>query len=44
MKRSELNQIQRNALKLAARFSFALPPFVTWTMEDWQTKKANKTR
>jgi len=38
MKRSELNQIQRKALDLIAEYKFALPPFVTWTMEDWATK------
>ena len=38
MKRSELNQIMRDALTLIAEHRFALPPFVTWTMEDWRTK------
>ncbi len=38
MKRSELNQIMRDALKLIAEYRFALPPFVTWTMDEWATK------
>lgn len=40
MKRSELNQIQRNALEFIASFKFALPPFVTWTMDQWQQKNS----
>lgn len=40
MKRSEINQIMRNALALAAEYRFALPPFVTWTMDDWRTKNS----
>ena len=38
MKRSELNQIQKNALQLIGEHRFALPPFVTWTMKDWADK------
>ena len=38
MKRSELNQIMRDAVKFIASFKFALPPFVTWTMDEWQLK------
>lgn len=38
MKRSELNEIQRKALALIAEYKFALPPFVTWTMDEWATK------
>ena len=38
MKRSELNQIMKSALALAAEYRFALPPFVTWSMEEWRGK------
>lgn len=38
MKRSEINQIMRNALDLIHEYKFALPPFVTWTMDEWKTK------
>ena len=40
MKRSELNQIMRDALALIAEYKFALPPFVTWTMDEWATKNS----
>jgi len=40
MKRSELNQIMRDALKFIGEHKFCLPPFVTWTMEDWRTKNS----
>lgn len=40
MKRSELNQIQRKALELIASYKFALPPFVTWTMDEWEKKNS----
>ena len=38
MKRSELNRIMKSALSLAAEYRFALPPFVTWSMEEWRGK------
>lgn len=38
MKRSELNQLMREALDFIAGHGFHLPPFVTWTMEDWKGK------
>lgn len=38
MKRSELNRIMKSALALAAEYRFALPPFVTWSMEEWRGK------
>ena len=38
MKRSELNRIMKTALALAAEYRFALPPFVTWSMEEWRGK------
>jgi len=28
----------RNALDLIREYRFALPPFVTWTMDEWKTK------
>lgn len=40
MKRSEINQAQRNALALIHEHRFALPPFVTWTMDEWRTKNS----
>lgn len=40
MKRSELNQLQRKALDLIASYKFALPPFVTWTMDEWAEKNS----
>ena len=30
----------RNALALIAEYKFALPPFVTWSMDEWQTKNS----
>lgn len=38
MKRSELNQIMRDALGFIDSFKFALPPFVTWSMDEWKSK------
>ena len=38
MKRSELNRIMKSALALAAEYRFALPPYVTWSMEEWRGK------
>lgn len=38
MKRSELNRIMKSALALAAEYRFALPPYVTWNMEEWRGK------
>ncbi len=38
MKRSELNQIMKDALFFISEHRFCLPPFVTWTMEDWKKK------
>lgn len=40
MKRSELNQIQKDALRLIEEYRFALPPFVTWSMEEWASKNS----
>jgi D-lyxose ketol-isomerase len=38
MKRSEINQIMRNAIEITNKLKFSLPPFAYWTLEDWQTK------
>lgn len=35
MKRSEINEIIVNALKLADEMNFKLPPFARWTPEEW---------
>ena len=40
MKRSELNQIMRDALAYIEEMNFKLPPFVYFTYEDWKTKGA----
>ena len=38
MKRSELNQIMRNAVEFAKNMNFSLPPFAYWGPEDWESK------
>lgn len=38
MKRSEINGIIREMEQLCKHFSFSLPPFCSWTPEDWQSK------
>lgn len=38
MKRSEINQIMRRAVEFARAQQFALPPFVTWSWVEWQSK------
>ncbi|MFV0352395.1 MAG: D-lyxose/D-mannose family sugar isomerase [Oscillospiraceae bacterium] len=38
MKRSELNKIMRDAVEFIKQHNFAMPPFVTWTMQEWETK------
>jgi len=40
MKRSEINKIMRDAVGFAEEHGFKLPPFVTWSPEDWKTKGA----
>lgn len=40
MKRSQINSIIEYAEKFIAGFSFALPPFASWTPADWQDKGA----
>lgn len=38
MKRSELNQIMRDAVSFIKEMKFALPPFAFWSPEEWATK------
>ena len=38
MKRSEINQIMRDAVNFVQSRGFVLPPFVFWSPEDWKTK------
>jgi D-lyxose ketol-isomerase len=38
MKRSEINQIMRDAIAFLQERSFYLPPFAFWTPSDWQSK------
>ena len=38
MKRSELNQIMRNAVEFTKKMGFHLPPFAFWGPKDWETK------
>ena len=40
MKRSEINTIMKDALKLFADYRLSLPPFVLWTPDQWKTKGA----
>jgi len=36
MKRSEINSIMADALRFLDRMNFRLPPFASWTPEDWK--------
>lgn len=38
MKRSELNAIQKDAVEFINGFNFKMPPFVTWTYDEWKNK------
>ena len=38
MKRSELNQILRDAVAFIGEMKFLLPPFAYWTPEEWENK------
>lgn len=40
MKRSELNAIMKDAVNFINEQHFALPPFVTWTYDEWKTKNS----
>ena len=40
MKRSELNQILREASAFLKRMNFQLPPFADWTPEEWRDRGA----
>lgn len=39
MKRSEINQILKNAKTFMAEKQFILPPWAYWSMEDWQKNR-----
>jgi D-lyxose ketol-isomerase len=38
MKRSEINQLMIEAVAFIESYKFALPPFVTWSYDEWKTK------
>ena len=38
MKRSEINNIMRDCKTFLAEMNFLLPPFATWTPEEWKSK------
>jgi D-lyxose ketol-isomerase len=38
MRRSEINSIMGDAVRFLDRMSFRLPPFASWTPEDWKGK------
>ncbi len=38
MKRSEINEIIKNAISFIDSFQFALPPFALWSPDDWKKK------
>ncbi len=38
MKRSEINKIMKDALEFIGEHKLCLPPFVTWSPEDWEDK------
>jgi D-lyxose ketol-isomerase len=38
MKRSEINSIIREMEALVSRFSFSLPPFCSWSPEEWKLR------
>ena len=38
MKRSEINRVIREMEELIGRIGFALPPFCSWTPEEWKQK------
>jgi len=41
MKRSEINQLQREAAEFFKRQNFHLPPWANWTEQDWLKNKDN---
>jgi D-lyxose ketol-isomerase len=38
MKRSEINEIMRDAQAFLGEYRFALPPFAAWTPQEWRSK------
>lgn len=43
MKRSEINQILKNAKAFMAEKQFVLPPWAYWSVEDWKKNRENTT-
>ena len=41
MKRSEINEIMRQADEIIRRFGFVLPPFAYWTPEEFSVNTTN---
>ena len=39
MKRSEINQLIKDAVKFFEKHGFKLPPFAFWNLEDWKQNK-----
>jgi len=38
MKRSEINKIMKDAVSFISERNFKLPPFITWSYEEWKDK------
>ena len=38
MKRSEINRIMRESHEFLRRMNFLLPPFASWSPQDWKSK------
>ena len=38
MKRSKINMVIKEMETLIRKHGFEIPPFCSWTPEDWQTK------
>ena len=38
MKRSEVNRLMREAIKLLKEYNFNLPKFAFWSIEEWKKK------
>ena len=41
MKRSQINAIIENTIKLTEEYRFPLPPFAFWTAQDWEKADAS---
>ncbi len=44
MRRSEINNLMREAQAFLKEQGFITPPFVTWSKEEWQARGRNATR